>query len=77
MMTIDYGTSSMQMGDLLRSQGVSPKQDFSERQRRKIREKLLRYLATNGDKPVRIKLKKFVLQLKGWDEAGYLLQYFL
>ncbi len=73
---IDYAACEFQMGDLLRKNGVWPKRDFSERQIRKIRMKLVRYLATDGNKPLKINLKKFNLKIKGWDEAGFLLQYF-
>lgn len=74
---IDYAQSGMQMGDLIRSQGVSLKQDFSPDERREIRRQLEYYLSsTCGDKPVIVDLKKCYIRIKGYDEAGYLLQYF-
>lgn len=73
--TIDYVQSEMQMGDLLETMEVSIKNDFSVKERMQLKKSLEDYMSGKADKSLTIDLKKFLLVVKGSDEASYLYQY--
>jgi len=72
--TIDYYNQNEQMGDLLISNGVSIKKDFSDEEREKLKNELEAYMSGSGEL-ITIDLKKFNLVIKGADEASNLYQY--
>ncbi len=77
MREIEYATSVWGMGDLLMKNGVSLKEDFTERERERLRKNLEKYMIRADGKKLYINLKKFVLIIQGEDEASYLYQYLL
>ena len=72
---IDYYSQSRQMGDLLQAENVSIRKDFSVAEREKLQKKLEEYMKTRKNEILKIDLKKFILVIKGVDEASYLYQY--
>lgn len=73
---VDYSESEFQMGDLLEIMGVSLQNDFSDKERARLRKTLEEYMRGNrSEQAILIDLKKFVLKIKGADEASYLYQY--
>ena len=72
---IDYARNPNQMGDLLIVKGVNIKHDFTVEERAILRKKLERYMKHESDQFLEINLKKFILLIKGSDEASYLHQY--
>ena len=77
MREIEYATSAWGMGDLLMKNGVSLKEDFTERERKRLRKKLEKYMIRADGKKLHINLKIFILIIQGEDEASYLYQYLL
>jgi hypothetical protein len=73
--TIDYYSQDQQMGDLLSLRNVFIKSDFSYKERESLRKQLENYMMHYSEHRIEIDLKKFILQLKGVDEVGYLLRY--
>lgn len=73
--TIDYCQSNFQMGDLLKSMNVSIRDDFSDFERKKLKNHLEYYMTSGSTEPIKIDLKKFYIRIKGTDEASYLYQY--
>lgn len=74
---IDYNYSTLQMGDLIASEGVSIKKDFSEAEREQLAKCLEDYMSSeHAMDEFKIDLKKFYLVIKGPDEASHLYQYF-
>lgn len=72
---IDYYSQSRQMGDLLQAENVSIRKDFSVAEREKLQKKLEEYMKSRKNENLKIDLKKFILVIKGVDEASYLYQY--
>ncbi len=72
---IDYYSQSRQMGDLLQAENVSIRKDFSVAEREKLQKKLEEYMKSRKNEILKIDLKKFILVIKGVDEASYLYQY--
>lgn len=72
---IDYYSQSRQMGDLLQAENVSIRKDFSVAEREKLQKKLEEYMKSGKNEILKIDLKKFILVIKGVDEASYLYQY--
>ena len=80
MKTIDYESQSLPMADLLISQGVSFKDDFTAEERENLKELLEKYLidcADGKNEAVEIFLKRFVLRIQGSTEAGHLYSWLL
>lgn len=75
MKIVDYAVSEYGMGDLLRAYGISLKEDFTEKERKKLRKKLEDYMIRSEGEKLHIDLKKIVLVIQGADEASYLYQY--
>lgn len=73
--TIDYYSQDQQMGDLLSLMNVSIENDFSDKEQESLWIQLENYMIRCSEKMIEIDMKKFILQLKGVDEVGYLLSY--
>ena len=79
MMKIDYKDQNLPMADLLISQGVSFKNDFTKEEREET-VKLLQYYLTPDNWPqqaVEIPLKKFILRIDDVDDIGHLYSWLL
>lgn len=73
---VDYFFSPYQMGDLLQSENVSIRNDFSDAEQENLRKYLEEYMSGSYEnKSIQIDLKKFCLILRGADEADYLYEY--
>ena len=72
---INYGHSDLQMGDLLKENGVNISKDFSAFEKKILANTLERYMTSGCADLLKLDLKSFYLLIKGADEASYLYQY--
>lgn len=72
---IDYHSQDQQMGDLLALRNVFIRSDFSYKERENLRQQLENYMRSDSCSPIKIDLKKFILEIQGADEASYLYRY--
>lgn len=73
--TIDYYSQDQQMGDLLALMNIDIGRDFSDKEQENLRQRLENYMRSDSCSPLKIDLKKFILEIQGADEAGYLYRY--
>ena len=72
---VDYSLSDLQMGDLLHTFGIYPKEDWSDDERAKMRSHLEHYMVYGNDQPITINLGKIYLVLHGGRDADALYYY--